>query len=210
MSVKNGAVPNEENKTVFSSLPVYFPDASEKLITSEFLEASSGVVVIVEKFGKVFAPVVSDMNGNITKKYQQDVNLYEEIETMILREKAEGETFATEALIWLKRALHFISTFFQYIITDSDSERCTQDLAPFLKKAYTESLEPHHGWLGTQLFNVLSRFVPNRKNLFYILALEKYHKEDRVLYDLRIYHQRMAACVAHLTRFYTTHGLENL
>lgn len=49
MSVKNGAVPNEENKTVFTSLPVYFPDANEKLITYEFLDASSGVVFIVGK-----------------------------------------------------------------------------------------------------------------------------------------------------------------
>ncbi|XP_030762695.1 pleckstrin homology domain-containing family A member 8 [Sitophilus oryzae] len=213
MSLKDGAVSNEENRTIFTSIAVYFPDANENLKTIEFLDASSGVVTIVEKFGKVFAPVVSDMNGNINKirkKYEEDSQSHHEIETMILKEQVEGELFATESLIWLKRALHFLSTFFQYIIIDSDTNRNTQDLAPFLKKAYSESLEPYHGWLGSQLFNVLSRFIPSRKNLFYTLALDRHNRDEHVLRDMRIYHQRMMACVARLTEFYAAHGLENL
>lgn len=79
-----------------------------------------------------------------------------------------------------------------------------------MKKAYSETLEPHHGWLGTQLFNVLSRFAPSRKALFYTLSLERYNKDKQVLKDMRQYHQKMTACVARLTEFYAKHQLENL
>lgn len=49
MSVKNGAVPNEESKTAFTELSIYFPEPGVKLKTAEFLEASSGVVILVGK-----------------------------------------------------------------------------------------------------------------------------------------------------------------
>ncbi|KAL1488543.1 hypothetical protein ABEB36_015007 [Hypothenemus hampei] len=212
MSVQNGAVPNEESKTAFTILSIYFPEPGEKIKTLEFLEASSGIVSLVEKFGKVFSPVVTDMNGNIKKlfrKYNENIDLNHNIEDMILREKMEGDIIATDALLWLRRALHFISSFFQYIIMDTESERVAQDLTPFVKNAYSDSLERHHGWLGTQLFNVLARFVPTRKQLLYTLALDKHNKEEQVLRDMRQYHQRMMNCVGRLTQFYIEHQLEN-
>jgi hypothetical protein len=52
------------------------------------------------------------------------------------------------------RALHFITRFFQSIIDDTDNNYNVQDLSPFVKNAYKETLERYHGWLGSQLFNV--------------------------------------------------------
>lgn len=56
----------------------------------------------------------------------------------------------------LFRGLHFIVTFFQCIIDDSDEK--TENLAPFLKKAYTDTLERYHGWMGTKLFGVTKNY----------------------------------------------------
>lgn len=35
-----------------------------------------------------------------------------------------------------------------------DDNEKSENLAPFLKKAYSETLEMYHGWMGTQLFGV--------------------------------------------------------
>ncbi|XP_066151890.1 pleckstrin homology domain-containing family A member 8 isoform X2 [Euwallacea fornicatus] len=162
MAVKNDTSPTEKLKTAFTVLSIHFPDAEEKLKTVEFLKASSGIVILLEQFGKVFSPVVNDINGNIKKlwkKHDKDNQLYQNLEDMILSEQVEDKTYATNALLWLRRALHFLSIFFQCIIMDSECGRMSQDLTPFFKKAYSETLEPHHGWLGTQLFNVCTKML---------------------------------------------------
>ncbi|CAG9767296.1 unnamed protein product [Ceutorhynchus assimilis] len=214
MSVKNGAVPNEESKTAFSVLSAHFPEPGEKLKTLEFLDAAAGVVSLVEKLGKIFSPVVNDINGNIKKlleSYNKDPETNEYLEDMILKEQIEGDNsrgIATDALLWLRRALHFKSIFFQLIIMDTDSQRLVQDLTPFIKRAYSESLERYHGWLGSQLFHVISRFIPNRKSLLCTLALNRNDKEEEVIRDMKQYNLRLSRCVSKLRQFYMDHHLE--
>ncbi|KAJ8917656.1 hypothetical protein NQ315_005103 [Exocentrus adspersus] len=212
MSVANGAILQEETKTAFSILPVQFPSVNEKIKTKEFLDASSGAVCLIERFGKVFSPVTYDMNGNIKKlthKYEEDLETHEYLEDMILQEQQSGQGSATDSLMWLRRALHFLSTFFQNIIDDTRSERCSPDLTPFVKNAYSETLEQYHGWLGTQLFNVLSRFAPNRRHLIYTLALDTHSKESIVISDMETFTEKMSAVVKHLTQFYKDNNLES-
>lgn len=62
------------------------------------------------------------------------------------------------------RGLYFIVKFFQYILSDTNGE--IEDLGPSLQKAYTETLQMHHGWMGTQLFSVNIRSVQ-----FFILLI---------------------------------------
>nr|XP_023018675.1 uncharacterized protein LOC111507572 [Leptinotarsa decemlineata] len=199
--------------TIFTTL-VHFPNASEKIKTQDFIQASSAAVDLIAQFGKVFAAVVNDMNENIQKvlsiyekdKERNEGNEY--LEDMILKEQIEGENIATDSLMWLKRELHFVSLFYQYVIEDSQNERVSNDLGTFLKKAYAETLEPFQGWLGSQLFNVLSRFTPNRRNLVFILGLEKPNRDQDVMSDLLGYNNNMMACVRRLTNFYSEYGLE--
>lgn len=89
MSASNGGLPGDVTSTIFSVSTACFPHhPNEKIRTIEFLEASKGVVLIVgmyctrvvcfqkihfyilEQFGKAFAPVKYDMNGNITVSFQ--------------------------------------------------------------------------------------------------------------------------------------------
>lgn len=56
------------------------------------------------------------------------------------------------------RALHMILLFFEKIIEDHKAGNATDDLVAFLKEAYKETLEPYHGWMAQQLFNVSKRF----------------------------------------------------
>ncbi|KAJ8944532.1 hypothetical protein NQ318_009695 [Aromia moschata] len=211
MSVVNGAIPSEERKTAFSVLPAQFPNADEKIKTKDFF-GSLFSCSLFKKFGKVFSPVTYDMKGNIkklTSKYEEDREKHEYLEDMILREQELGGIIATDALMWLRRALDFLSTFFQSVIEDTNSERCSLDLTPFIKGAYSGTLEEYHGWLGTQLFNVLSRFAPNRRHLIYTLALEKHNRDADVIKDMEAYNEKMEGCVRKLCQFYKDHELES-
>jgi len=61
------------------------------------------------------------------------------------------------------RALHLILLFFEKIIEDHKAGKATEDLVAFLREAYKETLEPYHGWMAQQLFNVnvfsINKFV---------------------------------------------------
>ncbi|VEN34588.1 unnamed protein product [Callosobruchus maculatus] len=202
----------EDTRTVFCTLKGHFPNPSEKIKTFDFLQASVSAVALIERFGKIFSPVIYDMGGNISKltdKYKEDEesNLY--LEDMILKEHAEGGLIAADALLWLRRGLNFLSMFFQLVIEDTLADRCASDLAPLLRRAYSETLEPYHGWLGMQLFNVLSRFAPTRRQLFYTLALERNDMDEMVLLRMRSYNNNMKACVRRLADFYREIGLES-
>ena len=69
-----------------------------------------------------------------------------------------------------------ILLFFEQIIEDAKTTTPTEDLVAFLKKAYKEALEPYHGWMAQQLFDV-SQYLPRRthKRLFFFLLLCKMH-----------------------------------
>lgn len=47
-----------------------------------------------------------------------------------------------------------ILLFFEKIVEDNKAGKTTEDLVAFLKEAYKETLEPYHGWMAQQLFNV--------------------------------------------------------
>lgn len=58
---------NDDNDVLVNEIEILFPEITEndKIKTAEFLNAARGIVRIIEKLGKVFAPVKYDINGNI-------------------------------------------------------------------------------------------------------------------------------------------------
>lgn len=61
---------------------------------------------ISDQFGKVFAPVVYDMNGNIEKLekiYLQNCEYNKYLEEMILHDIENKSIAAKDSLLWLKR-----------------------------------------------------------------------------------------------------------
>ncbi|XP_060529872.1 pleckstrin homology domain-containing family A member 8 [Cylas formicarius] len=210
MSVKNYASPNEQIKTIFSSMKIAFPNCNKKIMTLEFIEACADALCLLEKFGKVFAPVMNDMRGNLKKlrnKFEVDMQEYKFVQDIILKEQSEDELIVTEAVLWLKRGLQFICKFFELIVSDAEKEQCTEDISQFIKTAYSHTLESHQGWLGMQLFNVLSKFAPSRKSLIRMATDSKQYNEEQVIKDMRRYVHGLSECLASLTLFYIQQGL---
>ncbi|XP_017775389.1 PREDICTED: pleckstrin homology domain-containing family A member 8 [Nicrophorus vespilloides] len=212
MSVTNGdcnGLPVEDVSTVFSTTMPPFPYCEHgRIATEEFLDAARGVVALVDKMGKVFAAVRYDMNGNIVKlnaKFEKDRSKYFYLEDMILSEKNEGENLVTDALQWLRRGLHFMQRFLECVLSDVEGKT---NLSNFLKVAYLETLEPYHGWMGTQLFNIMCKFSPNRDDFFYVLGMEAHNKNEHVMRDMGKFVRNLGLCVGQLVQFYAEHNLE--
>uniref|UniRef100_A0A1Y1L0I0 Glycolipid transfer protein domain-containing protein n=1 Tax=Photinus pyralis TaxID=7054 RepID=A0A1Y1L0I0_PHOPY len=127
---------------------------NSKIKTMEFLSACSDFLKLIDLLGKSFAPAIYDISGNIAKitnVYQDDCDKYEYLEDMVLAERVEGKQLATDALMWLRRALNFLIAFFELLCTDESKQ---EDLGAFVREAYSNTLKMYHGWITKSLFNV--------------------------------------------------------
>lgn len=207
-----------------------FPaDASDKIETIVFIEASNEVIGIIESFGKLFSPVVTDMKGNVNnllEHYQKDAESRKYIFDMILSD----EQMATHPwLLWLGRALELIERFFHHILSsDVIMKEQSDDLRPMISKAYDEVLKPYHGFLLQNTFKVcirflhlniyckrkihhslfpfqlLNRWMPSRKTL---LGSDAYFDENII--HLRILMPRMKNHLDMLKAFYAENNLND-
>lgn len=191
-----------------------FPDVIHgEMNTAEFLAAAQEVVKIVEKLGKIFAPVKYDMQGNIDKlnaRYSKGKEGSGTLQGMILEEKnTETDLIATDALMWLTRGLHMVLLFFEQIVQDHNAGSPTDDLAVFLRNAYKQALEPYHGWMAQQLFSFLSRMVPTRTQLLQALADGETGKEEETLRRMEVYLVNLRTNVTTIQKFYRENDLED-
>ncbi|XP_030568223.1 glycolipid transfer protein [Drosophila novamexicana] len=141
-----------------------FPNAADKIETQTFLNAAKEIVTVIETFGKLFTPVISDMNGNInklTKVYGTDVLKYQYLEDMIVL-NVNVDDFAANALLWLKRGLQLICTFFENIYNDAQK---AEPLKQHLQDAYERTLKPYHGFIVQSTIKIIYSWVPTRSQL---------------------------------------------
>lgn len=196
-----------------NEIEVLFPNIiDDKIGTVEFLDAARGIVRIIEKLGKVFAPIRYDIQGNINKlttRYAKDEEKNATLQDMILIEKnTETNLIATDALMWLTRGLHMILLFFEQIVEDAKTTTPTEDLVAFLKKAYKEALEPYHGWMAQQLFDLLSLMVPTRSQLLQALTNKQTTENSIVIENMEFYLQRLQKNVSVIQSFYKANNLD--
>ncbi|XP_075220686.1 pleckstrin homology domain-containing family A member 8 isoform X2 [Lycorma delicatula] len=182
----SGAELAVEDKKIYGSsiFQSPFPEPIDgKINTCQFLDASRGLVTLLEKFGKVFTAVKCDMNGNIVKlnnKYSTNKEKYVYLNDMILSEKDSSEIIATDALLWLGRGLHLVQRFFELLVEDVENSNTSDELVPLLKTAYKETLKQHHGWVGHQLFALIVRMCPNRSQVIKCILTENDNYEKSI------------------------------
>ncbi|KOC66609.1 Pleckstrin homology domain-containing family A member 8 [Habropoda laboriosa] len=204
---------NDDNKDILlSEIEVLFPNViQDEIETAEFLTAARGIVRILDKFGKVFAAVKHDIEGNIDKlytKYATDKEDNATLQDIILTEnQTETDFIATESLMWLTRDLHMILLFFEKIVQDAKTGTPTEDLAAFLQMSYKETLEPYDGWMAQLLFNLLSRLAPTRSQLLQALAVKRTDDSVTIINRLEIYSIRLRTNVSAIQSFYKIYNL---
>uniref|UniRef100_A0A674EE44 Glycolipid transfer protein n=1 Tax=Salmo trutta TaxID=8032 RepID=A0A674EE44_SALTR len=109
---------------------------------------------------KVFAPIKSDISGNITKirgVFDKDTAKYATLQQIV---EAEKETHGTEwpkvgatlALMWLKRGLCFIQILLQSLADGEKDENNPNLIRVNITKAYDQALKKYHSWLVQKIF----------------------------------------------------------
>ncbi|XP_017115017.1 glycolipid transfer protein [Drosophila elegans] len=148
----------------FKALKGFPANTADKLETQAFLAASKEIVTVIETFGKLFTPVINDMNGNInklTKAYGSDVLKYQYLDDLIVL-NVNVDNFAANALLWLKRGLQLICAFFENIYNDAQAKEA---LKQHLQDAYERTLKPYHGFIVQSTIKIIYSWVPTRSQL---------------------------------------------
>ncbi|XP_068154411.1 glycolipid transfer protein isoform X2 [Drosophila tropicalis] len=109
--------------------------------------------------------------GKLTKAYGADVIKYQYLEDLIVL-NVNIDDFAANALLWLKRGLQLICTFFENIYADAQN---TEVLKQHLQDAYERTLKPYHGFIVQNTIKIIYSWVPTRSQL---LGQGAYHDEN--------------------------------
>ncbi|CAI8021093.1 Pleckstrin homology domain-containing family A member 8 [Geodia barretti] len=164
------------HESFFSRAPHKFEDLvlsdGEGIPTPDFLSACRAVVPFFDALSSTaFAPVKADINGNIeklSKRYQSNPEKFSTLQSMIVHELEtnthEARNSATDALLWLKRAMEFVQDFMAEVAGGEHS----LDIAA--GKAYTQCLRRYHNWIVRGMFSMAVRAVPYHKDFLVLLG----------------------------------------
>ncbi|KAF5380222.1 hypothetical protein D9757_008229 [Collybiopsis confluens] len=155
--------------TVKSFADVPITDAG--VDTAAFLDASTGVLGLFDILGSTaFAPVTSDIKGNISKvraRYEATPAQSATLEELVKNEQGEKKRTATEGLMWLLRGLAF--TCAALLTAQADNK---VELSTAFTRGYEQTLKKFHGILVKGIFTVAMKACPYRKDFYAKLAAD--------------------------------------
>ncbi|EDQ93031.1 uncharacterized protein MONBRDRAFT_30960 [Monosiga brevicollis MX1] len=180
------------------------------IATEPFLDACAALVPIFDALGSTaFAPIKSDINGNIKKLrgwHEKDPAGTATLEGMVTKEIDAKTTTAsgsaTDALLWLKRALSFISVFLRELVAGAEP-------ATAATTAYGETLRKYHNFLVRGIFSVAMRACPTRKKLMDTLAGDSGADDAGVVERIRQFQTSFDPQLAQIDAFYQKNALDN-
>jgi len=171
--------------------------ADDGINTSEFLEGAEGVVQLFDVLGSTaFAPVKSDMSGNIKKIRDRQLTAPDQSETLqslTRAERAEKKKTATEGLLWLNRGLHFTVKALR-----NNHSNSTEELATSFTNAYEGTLKPHHGIMVRPIFTLAMKACPYRETFYKKLGDD----QDLVKKELGEWLDGLERCVEILNKYF--------
>lgn len=170
---------NIKSKTFFSQKKHCFKQIklspTNEIPTEYFLGCCSDIFSLFDNFGSsAFLPVKVDIYGNINKlkqKYSGDVKRYHTLQSIVRAEIQDQTTTvknsATDALMWLKRAIWFLREFLYEF-----SNREKPDLSECVYISYQKSLRQYHNWVVRSIFTLALRSLPSTELFLQGLAIE--------------------------------------
>ncbi|KAI0690431.1 het-c2 protein [Cytidiella melzeri] len=156
-------------QTVKSFADVPVTDAG--VDTAAFLDASNGVLKMFDLLGSTaFAPVQSDIKGNIAKvqaRYNATPTQSATLEELVINEKGEKKRTATEGLLWLLRGLSFTCKALQNAQANQETE-----LTDGFTAAYNVTLKQYHNFVVRPMFALAMKACPYKKEFYAKLAAD--------------------------------------
>ncbi|CAG5085484.1 Oidioi.mRNA.OKI2018_I69.PAR.g10906.t1.cds [Oikopleura dioica] len=200
----------------FAKISMIHRNEELEVPVDHFLSAAGDLLPILDKLGsKAFAPVKMDINGNITKirkKCDSEANSFETLQDIIRSELSTGTTkvsnSATDAIMWLKRALSFVAHFLENIVNGE------KNLTTALQKAYSVTLSNHHSWVVKGVFALAVKAAPDYKDFIRALSSDTADLEcatfQKTLHAaLSEYTSALQKQLSNLHSFYLSNNLES-
>ncbi|KAL0965664.1 hypothetical protein UPYG_G00284150 [Umbra pygmaea] len=191
---------------------------SDKAVdTKLFLNSVSYLPPFFDCLGsKVFAPIKSDISGNITKirsVYDKDPVKYATLQQILEAEKeAHGTDWpkvgATLALLWLKRGLRFIQILLQSLADGEKDENHPNLIRVNITKAYDHALKKYHGWLVQKIFKAALLASPYKSDFIKALSKGQEVTEEDCMVCVRQFLVNYTATVDAIYEMYTTLNAE--
>uniref|UniRef100_A0A915EIT1 Glycolipid transfer protein domain-containing protein n=1 Tax=Ditylenchus dipsaci TaxID=166011 RepID=A0A915EIT1_9BILA len=214
------AAPVMEKETYFSHKDRMFPHLEDGQIpTEQFLSACQGVADFVGFLGKAYAPVKSDISGNVNKvrtKFEINKEQMKYVQLLVDTDLAENNGqlgIATEGLLWLKRGLEFMLELLKLLVREyresvADRQK-TENMSKILREAYEKALKRHH----ISCPNSYSKFIvihaaPYRKDLLKALAYGSDDLEETCVCHIAELLDNFESNVSALVNFYYDKKLE--
>ncbi|XP_032233497.2 pleckstrin homology domain-containing family A member 8 isoform X2 [Nematostella vectensis] len=203
--------------TFFSSTQHKFEDVivtpDGGIPTKSFLAACTCILPFFDVMGSTaFAPVKMDIGGNIRKissKFDTDPKAFYTLQNIVYQElksnTCTAKNSATDALLWLKRALEFMQIFLAEVV------KGRQDLAVAAGIAYEKTLRKYHGWVVRGVFALAVKAVPYREDFLTTLGTTEtgLAPSHVVLSDMKSCVTALGALTQNLNLFYISNKLDS-
>ncbi|OQR67332.1 pleckstrin homology domain-containing family A member 8-like [Tropilaelaps mercedesae] len=165
----------DDPATFFSEMRHSFSDLrliDKQIPIQEFLNCCRSLLPVFDVLGsRAFAPVKMDIQGNINKleKHRKESGC-STLQELVQRELDSSTVWskgsATEALLWLKRAMAFLCYFLK--------EACWRvgevDLAECALQAYGKTLKKHHNFVVKGIFSMAVHALPYYSTFIKMMA----------------------------------------
>lgn len=188
-------------------------EADNGIPTKLFLSSCSSILPFLDVLGSTaFAPVKLDISGNIKKleaKHETDPKAFVTLQNIVYQElksnTCTAKNSATDALLWLKRALEFMQVFL------SEVSRGEKDLAVAAATAYGKTLRRYHGWVVRGVFALAVKAVPYRSDFLTSLGTTEQglapHKD--VIQDMKVCVEGLTRVTNIINQLYRKHKLDS-
>ncbi|KAJ7390119.1 Pleckstrin y domain-containing A member 8 [Desmophyllum pertusum] len=160
-------------------------------------KSTKPIIMFLILFQKLEAKHVTDPKAFVTL---QNI-IYQELKSNTCTVKNS----ATDALLWLKRALEFMQVFLAEVV------RGEKDLAVAAGTAYGKTLRRYHGWVVRGVFALAVKAVPYRSDFLTSLATTEKgvaaHKD--VIRDMRMCLEGLSRFTNIINQLYRKHKLDS-
>lgn len=184
--------------------------ADGKIQTQELLDVCRSVLPIVGKLGTGFGLVKHDVGGNIdrlaacaatkTDAYLPDV--FQMVRDDVAAGTHTGGSSVTKGLLWLKRAMEFITALLDKLYADRQ-----MSLSQAASETYYATLQQYHGWIVTGTFTLALKIVPSREHFFEKVGLQA--EDDAVMQQLHAFCSAFSTVLGEVQAFLAQQGLDD-
>ncbi|KAI8802125.1 glycolipid transfer protein domain-containing protein [Cladochytrium replicatum] len=179
------------------------PIGEEGIDVVTFLESTEALIKMFDILHPTaFAPVKSDMNGNVTKireRFLVQPVAFNTLQKLVVEEVKEKKNTATVGLVWLNRGLTFTSQALRRNVDNPNEELKTS-----FQKAYEVTLSRHHSFLVRPIFSLAMNACPYRKDFYAKLGTD----QAKVEAQMNEWLAALENCVAIITAFLNETGYE--